>query len=230
MPLPTAEGGDEFLAKSVTMILFCKHAESGTSRDGLQRHHWFNHDDCKDHPTELMPHRAQNRTRAKAWSKNEKSKNSTSQQHRGWTFLKSVARQQTDNHLSMARKSTFFADFKAFINKGNVVDLAVAVIIAGAFGKVVDSTVRLIMTNALEPALKKANVDSLAQLPGGSIIVASINFIVIAFVCFVVVRIVEKMKRKEEVVNTSKPDPQVQLTSAITRLTEVMEQRLPSNQ
>ncbi len=81
----------------------------------------------------------------------------------------------------MAKRTTFLSDFKAFINKGNVVDLAVAVIIAGAFGKVVNATVKLIMTNALEPALEKANVQSLAQLPGGEIIVATINFIVIAF-------------------------------------------------
>ena len=94
----------------------------------------------------------------------------------------------------MAKKNSFFSDFKSFINKGNVVDLAVAVIIAGAFGKVVDSTVKLIMNNALEPALEKANVQSLAQLPGGEILVASINFIVIAFVCFIVVKIVEKTK------------------------------------
>ena len=79
------------------------------------------------------------------------------------------------------------------------------------------------MTNALEPALKEANVQSLAQLPGGEIIVAAINFVVIAFVCFLMVRTVEKMKRKKEIIETSKPDPQVQLTSAITRLTEVME-------
>ena len=124
----------------------------------------------------------------------------------------------------MPRKNTFFADFKAFINKGNVVDLAVAVIIAGAFGKVVDSIVKLVMTNALEPALKQANVESLAQLPGGAVIIALINFIVIAFVCFIVVRIVERMKRKEEAANANKPDPQLQLTTAITHLTEVMEQ------
>lgn len=123
----------------------------------------------------------------------------------------------------MPRKITFFSDFKAFINKGNVVDLAVAVIIAGAFGKVVNATVQLIMTKALEPALKEANVQSLAQLPGGEIVVAAINFVIIALVCFIVVRTVEKMKRKKEVIETSKPDPQVELTSAITRLTEVME-------
>ena len=58
----------------------------------------------------------------------------------------------------MSRAVTFLSDFKAFINKGNVVDLAVAVIIAGAFGKVVNSTVQLIMTNILEPSLEAANV------------------------------------------------------------------------
>ena len=125
----------------------------------------------------------------------------------------------------MAKRTTVLSDFKAFINKGNVVDLAVAVIIAGAFGKVVNATVKLIMTNALEPVLEKANVQSLSQLPGGEIIVTTINFIFIAFVCFIVVRVVEKMKRNEEGVESSKPDPQAQLASAITRLTEVMEER-----
>ena len=125
----------------------------------------------------------------------------------------------------MSRAVTFLSDFKAFINKGNVVDLAVAVIIAGAFGKVVNSTVQLIMTNILEPSLEAANVTSLAQLPGGDIIVSTINFIVIAFVCFIVVRAVEKMKRKEQVAESKTPDPQVVLASAITRLTEVMEER-----
>ena len=125
----------------------------------------------------------------------------------------------------MSRAVTFLSDFKAFINKGNVVDLAVAVIIAGAFGKVVNSTVQLIMTNILEPSLEAANVKSVAQLPDGDIIISTINFIVIAFVCFIVVRAVEKMKRKEQVAESKTPDPQVVLASAITRLTEVMEER-----
>lgn len=133
--------------------------------------------------------------------------------------------EKEDYQISMSRAVTFLSDFKAFINKGNVVDLAVAVIIAGAFGKVVNSTVQLIMTNILEPSLEAANVKSLAQLPGGDIIVSTINFIVIAFVCFIVVRAVEKMKRKEQVAESKTPDPQVVLASAITRLTEVMEER-----
>ena len=125
----------------------------------------------------------------------------------------------------MARKSGLISDFKAFISKGNVVDLAIAVVIAGAFGKVVGSVVTLVMTNALEPALKAANVDSINAWPAGAVIVAIINFLVIAFVCFLIVKSIEASKRKQEVIEEAKPDPQVQLASAITRLTDALERK-----
>ena len=125
----------------------------------------------------------------------------------------------------MARKSSLISDFKAFISKGNVVDLAIAVVIAGAFGKVVGSVVTLVMTNALEPALKAANVDSINAWPAGAVIVAIINFLVIAFVCFLIVKSIEASKRKQEVIEEAKPDPQVQLASAITRLTDALERK-----
>tara|TARA_Y100000385_G_scaffold223337_1_gene233446 strand:- start:25 stop:408 length:384 start_codon:yes stop_codon:yes gene_type:complete len=125
----------------------------------------------------------------------------------------------------MARKFGLFSDFKVFINKGNVVDLAIAVVIAGAFGKVVSSVVTLLMTNALEPALKAAKVDSINSWPAGSVIVAIINFLVIAFVCFLIVKTIEATKRKQEVVAATKPDPQAQLASAITRLTDALERK-----
>lgn len=67
----------------------------------------------------------------------------------------------------MARRSSFLRDFKAFLERGNVVDLAVAVVIGGAFGKVVDAVVTLLMTHLLEPSLKAANVAAVAALPGG---------------------------------------------------------------
>ena len=126
---------------------------------------------------------------------------------------------------SMTRKPGFFSGFKAFINKGNVVDLAIAVVIAGAFGKVVGSVVTLITTNALEPALKAANVESINAWPAGSVIVAIINFLVIAFVCFLIVKSIEASKRKQEVIEETKPDPQAQLASAITRLTDALERK-----
>jgi len=115
-------------------------------------------------------------------------------------------------------RSSLLSDFKDFINKGNVVDLAVAVVIGAAFGKVVDAVVSLVIGNLLEPALKAANVASIAAWPAGSVIVALINFLVIAFVVFQIVRAIEAMRRSEEAI--APPDPQAQLASAATRLAE----------
>ena len=123
----------------------------------------------------------------------------------------------------MKRRTTVLSDFKAFVGKGNVVDLAVAVVIGGAFGKVVDEVVSLVMTSLLAPALKAANVSAISAWPAGAVLVALINFIVIAFVVFLIVRGLEAMKRGERPV--SAPDPQAQLAAAATRLAEALERR-----
>ena len=125
------------------------------------------------------------------------------------------------------RRSSFLADFQAFINKGNVVDLAVAVVIGGAFGKVVDAVVSLVMGSLLTPALKAANVDSINAWPAGAVIVALINFIVIAFVVFLIVRAIEASKRKEEIKTEAAavPDVQAQLASAVTRLADALDRK-----
>jgi large conductance mechanosensitive channel len=125
----------------------------------------------------------------------------------------------------MKRRSTFLSDFKDFVNKGNVVDLAVAVVIGGAFGKVVDAVVSLVMTSLLAPALKAANVSAISAWPAGAVIVALINFIVIAFVVFLIVRGIEAMKRGERPISAPVPDPQAQLAAAATRLAEALERR-----
>jgi large conductance mechanosensitive channel len=128
----------------------------------------------------------------------------------------------------MARRAatSFLSDFKAFINKGNVVDLAVAVVIGGAFSKVVDAIVSLVMTSLLEPALKAAQVDSISAWPAGAVIVALINFLVIAFVVFLIVRAIEAMKRQEEIkAADAGPDPQAELAAAANRLAEALDRR-----
>lgn len=104
-----------------------------------------------------------------------------------------------------------------------MVDLAVAVVITGAFGKVVDALVSLVMGTIVEPALKAANVDSIAAWPAGSVIVALINVLVIAFVVFLIVRAIEAVRRSEEAV--APPDPQAQLASAATRLADALDRR-----
>ena len=99
-------------------------------------------------------------------------------------------------------------DLKAFLLRGNVVDLAVGVIIATAFGAIVTSFVNDIITPLLlNPALKAANVDRIAELSWngvayGSFLSAIINFVVIGTVLFFVVKAIEKaqnLRKKEEV-------------------------------
>lgn len=123
----------------------------------------------------------------------------------------------------MNRTRTFLSDFKAFVNRGNVVDLAVAVVIGGAFGKVVDAVVTLIMGSVLQPVLKAANVDAISEWPAGAVMVAVINFLVISFVVFLIVRTIETLRRKDKVV--AAPDTQAQLASAVTRLADALERR-----
>lgn len=96
-------------------------------------------------------------------------------------------------------------EFKEFAIKGNVVDLAVAVVIGAAFGKIVTSLVEDIITPAiLTPALKAINAENLAQLviPGtaikyGNFLSAAISFIVIAFALFIVVKGINRLKKEE---------------------------------
>ena len=88
----------------------------------------------------------------------------------------------------------FAKEFKEFALKGNVMDLAVGVIIGGAFGKIVSSLVEDIITPViLNPALKAAGVDRIENwAPGGVLLgkflAAVLTFIVIAFVLFWMVK------------------------------------------
>jgi large conductance mechanosensitive channel len=110
-------------------------------------------------------------------------------------------------------------EFKAFAVKGNVVDLAVAVIIGGAFGKIVDSLVQdivmpvvgkifggldfsnyYIALNHQDPQLtlveaKKAG----AVFAYGNFLTISLNFLILAFIIFQMVRMLSKLKRDEPV-------------------------------
>lgn len=96
-------------------------------------------------------------------------------------------------------------EFKSFAMQGNVVDLAVGIVIGGAFGKIVSSLVDDILTPAiLTPALKAANLTNLADLtiPGtaikyGNFLSNVISFIIVAFALFIVIKGINKMKKKE---------------------------------
>ncbi|MEL7071158.1 MAG: large conductance mechanosensitive channel protein MscL [Cyanobacteria bacterium J06581_3] len=125
---------------------------------------------------------------------------------------------------------SFANDFKEFLLRGNVVDLAVAVILAAAFGAVVTSFIEDIITPVLlNPALKAANVEDIAALSAGGIkyglfLSAIINFIVIGFVLFLVVRAYERMKRADEV--EAEPTPTEKLDATMMQLNETLERKL----
>ena len=107
-------------------------------------------------------------------------------------------------------------ELKAFLLRGNVVDLAVAVIIGAAFGAIVTSFVNdIIAPLILNPALKAAGVEKIAELTWngvayGSFLSAVINFLVIGTVLFFVVKAAEKAQnlgKKEEAVEEAAPAP-----------------------
>ena len=116
-------------------------------------------------------------------------------------------------------------DFTDFVNRGNVVDLAVAVVVGGAFSKVVDALVKLVTTAVMDPVLRKLKVETLSAVPGGVLLVSMINFLVIAFVVFIVVRAIERFKRKEEAKAAAAQNPQQDLADAVERLAIALESR-----
>ena len=128
--------------------------------------------------------------------------------------------------------SNIMKEFRAFAVKGNVIDLAVGVIIGGAFGKIVDSLVndivmplissllggRIDFTNLFIvlgtvpdnvprtfDALRKAGIPIFAY---GNFITISINFILLAFVIFQMVKIVNKIRLQDEEPKSLPPTPE----------------------
>jgi large conductance mechanosensitive channel len=99
----------------------------------------------------------------------------------------------------------FISEFKDFAMKGNVVDLAIGVVIGGAFGKIVGSLIDDVITPLLlSPALKAANLENISQLTifgtvkYGNFLSTVINFIIIAFVLFLIIKGINAAKKKEE--------------------------------
>lgn len=118
-------------------------------------------------------------------------------------------------------------EFKEFALKGNVVDLAVAVIIGGAFGKIVTSLVEDVIMpiigvltagtdfSALKVVLKAAVIENgeivtpEAAILYGAFIQHIVNFIIVALCLFFVIKAMNAMKKKEEVVEEEPAEPEV---------------------
>ncbi|MFA1642784.1 large conductance mechanosensitive channel protein MscL [Chryseomicrobium imtechense] len=96
-------------------------------------------------------------------------------------------------------------DFKAFAFKGNVLELAIAVVIGAAFGKIVSSLVENIITPIIGLIMGGVDFSGLAISVGdanvtyGVFIQSIIDFVIVAFAIFMFVRLLGRFKRKEEV-------------------------------
>ena len=126
---------------------------------------------------------------------------------------------------------SFIQEFKSFAVKGNVVDLAVGVVIGGAFGKIVTSVVNDIIMPPIGLVLGGINFKDLkiilsqnadgspaATFAYGNFLQTIIEFIIIAFAVFIMVKTLNKLKKTEEQKPTLPPPPP---TPEVVLLTEI---------
>jgi len=132
-------------------------------------------------------------------------------------------------------------EFKKFVMRGNVIDLAIGVIIGAAFGAIVNSLVGDVMmpiigavtggldfSNYFLPLAKNVTASSLeearkqgAVLAWGRFITLTINFLIVAAVLFVVIRLVNKVVRKEE----AKPPPLTKQEQLLEEIRDLLKSR-----
>ncbi|MDK9709709.1 large-conductance mechanosensitive channel protein MscL [Acidaminobacter sp.] len=111
-------------------------------------------------------------------------------------------------------------EFKAFVLRGNVVDLAVAVVIGGAFGKIVTSLVNDLIMPLIGMILGGVSFTNLkyvitpasegveeAAIRYGAFIQSIVDFVIIAFAIFMVIKLLNRMRKKQEEAPAAPPEP-----------------------
>ncbi len=135
--------------------------------------------------------------------------------------------------MAIHEKTTgFMAEFRKFIARGNVMDMAVGVIVGGAFKAIADSLVADIINPIL--GIFAGNNDALAslaiQLPGGGALMvgnfinAVINFLIMAFVVFCIVKALNRFHRKEEAAPPPPPAPSAE-EKLLTEIRDLLKER-----
>ncbi len=120
-------------------------------------------------------------------------------------------------------KSNFLQEFKAFAMKGNVVDMAVGVIIGGAFGKIVSSLVSDVIMPPIGYLINGVNFTDLkytlpanplapkgaepATIAYGNFLQNTLDFIIIAFCIFLILKVIMRFTRKKEETAATPPTP-----------------------
>lgn len=131
----------------------------------------------------------------------------------------------------MNHMKNFFEEFKKFAIKGNVIDLAVAVIIGGAFGKIVTSLVDNIIMPVVGMFLGGVDFSGYAFQAGGayikygSFIQSVVDFTIIAFIIFLAIRTINKMKQNEEKVEPEKPKEPSDEVKLLTEIRDLLQSK-----
>ncbi len=113
----------------------------------------------------------------------------------------------------MSEKKGFIGEFKEFISRGNVMDMAVGIIIGGAFTAIVNSLVADVISPVIGMICGGIDFSAMAikvgeaQLLIGNFIMAIINFILVALVLFCIIKAMNKFKKKEEEAPAEEPAP-----------------------
>ncbi len=135
--------------------------------------------------------------------------------------MKKVEIQETKELKKLKEEAS---EFKKFISRGNVVDMAVGVIIGGAFGNIVTSLVQDMLMPLIGVVLGGLNFESLsiqvgsANIAYGSFIQTIVDFLIISFSIFVMIKVIEKLKRKQEAKEESQKTDEVLLLEEIRDL------------
>ncbi len=132
------------------------------------------------------------------------------------------------------------SEFKAFVMRGNVVDMAVGIIIGGAFGKIVASLVNDVIMppiglllggvdfSQMAIVLKKETVDAAGNavpavtLGYGLFINAVVNFLIVAAAIFAVIKLMNSLKRKEEAAPAAPPAPSTE-EKLLTEIRDILQ-------
>ena len=130
-------------------------------------------------------------------------------------------------------------EFKAFVMRGNVLDMAIGVIIAGAFGKIVASLVNDILMPVIGMIIGNVDFSSLeiklgepvegaeqAVIRYGMFIQEIVNFLIIALCIFMVIKVINKLQKKKEEASAPAPGPtkeEVLLTEIRDALNKIAE-------
>jgi large conductance mechanosensitive channel len=107
---------------------------------------------------------------------------------------------------------SFIKEYREFILKGNVVDLAIAVVLGAAFGGVVTALTESLLMPIISMVTGKGGVEKLSYevagtvFPYGKFLQAVINFLLVAFVLFMVIKGINRLKRKKEAVAPAPPE------------------------